>query len=169
MSAPDPIPELDLYAELGVDRRALPAAIEAAYRQMIKLHHPDVAADQVAATTRVKRINLARHWLSDPQRRAAYDRTFGWDRIEIQSDWQPPATTVEDLLRVHEVRRRRQPPYAGIARFGLAMIGGGIAMGIAGPALGALGSILIFCGIVPLLYGGVGVVVGIVMRRVTLS
>ena len=30
MSVPDPIPEVDLYAELGVDRRASPAAIEAA-------------------------------------------------------------------------------------------------------------------------------------------
>ena len=32
---------------------------------MIKRHHPDVAADQLAATARVKRLNVARHWLSD--------------------------------------------------------------------------------------------------------
>jgi hypothetical protein len=169
VSVPDSIPEVDLYAELEVDRRASPEGIEAAYRQMIKRHHPDVAADEAAATTRVKRLNLARHWLSDPQRRAAYDRTFGWDRVEIHSDWQPPSTTIEDLLRVHEVRRRRQPPYAGIARLGLAMVGGGIAMGFAGGTLWTIGSLLVFCGAVPLLYGGVGIVVGIVMRRVTLG
>jgi hypothetical protein len=85
---------------------------------------------------------------------------FGWDRVEIQSDWQPPSTTAEDLLRVHVVHRRRQPPYAGIARLGLAMIGGGIAMAFAGSSLGTLGGLLIFCGVVPLLYGGVGIVVG---------
>jgi curved DNA-binding protein CbpA len=42
-------------------------AIEAAYRSLVKRHHPDVAAS--ADDQRMKRLNLARDWLTDPIRR----------------------------------------------------------------------------------------------------
>jgi len=39
----DSIPRDDLYGELEVSRQASVAAIEAAYRRLVKQHHPDVA------------------------------------------------------------------------------------------------------------------------------
>lgn len=76
------IPRFDLYAELEVSRSAAPESIEAAHRAMAKRHHPDVALATGAATSvidaeaRIKRINVARDWLLDPERRARYDRAL---------------------------------------------------------------------------------------------
>ena len=65
----------DYYAVLGVDRDADTEAIKRAYRRLAKQHHPDTnnAPD---AEARFKEINEAYEVLSDPQKRATYDR-FG--------------------------------------------------------------------------------------------
>ena len=71
----DSIPRDDLYGELEVSRQASVAAIEAAYRRLVKQHHPDVArSDDVE---RIKRLNLAREWLTDLDRRRRYDASRG--------------------------------------------------------------------------------------------
>ena len=71
----DSIPRDDLYGELEVSRQASVAAIEAAYRRLVKQHHPDVArSDDVE---RIKRLNLAREWLTDLDRRRRYDLSRG--------------------------------------------------------------------------------------------
>jgi hypothetical protein len=71
----DSIPRDDLYGELEVSRQASVAAIEAAYRRLVKEHHPDVArSDDVE---RIKRLNLAREWLTDLDRRRRYDVSRG--------------------------------------------------------------------------------------------
>ncbi len=67
----DPIPHLDLYAELEVEPGATLEAIEAAYRAQMKRSHPDLAGP--GGLERSKRLNLARSWLTDPGRRARYD------------------------------------------------------------------------------------------------
>jgi curved DNA-binding protein CbpA len=67
------VPEDDLYARLEVAVDASPEAIELAWRALLKLHHPDVAGNDDAATDRAKRINVAHDWLSDPELRARYD------------------------------------------------------------------------------------------------
>jgi hypothetical protein len=65
------IPRFDLYEELEVSRLASEEVIEAAYRSLVKVHHPDVSStDDVE---RIKRLNLAREWLKDPVRRRRYD------------------------------------------------------------------------------------------------
>ena len=69
------IPTLDLYRELEVDPAASIETIDAAWKSLLKRHHPDVTADAGAAHERVKRLNLAHEWLSDPERRALYDRS----------------------------------------------------------------------------------------------
>jgi hypothetical protein len=66
------IPSQDLYRELEVDAGASTEAIEAAYRSLMKRHHPDRAGPDGLA--RSKRLNLARDWLVDGERRARYDR-----------------------------------------------------------------------------------------------
>lgn len=69
------IPSFDLYAELEVSRQASVEVIEAAYRTLAKSHHPDVA--RPADTERIKRLNRAREWLTDPVRRRRYDAATG--------------------------------------------------------------------------------------------
>ncbi|HTD33850.1 MAG TPA: molecular chaperone DnaJ [Candidatus Elarobacter sp.] len=64
----------DYYDVLGVARNADESTIKRAYRQLARQHHPDVAADKVAAEHRFKEINEAYEVLSDSQKRANYDR-----------------------------------------------------------------------------------------------
>ncbi|HYG29938.1 MAG TPA: J domain-containing protein [Allosphingosinicella sp.] len=58
------------YDDLSVTPDAQPAVVEAAYRALMKQHHPDHAG----AAERAAQINAAFAVLRDPQRRAAYDR-----------------------------------------------------------------------------------------------
>ncbi len=66
----------DYYEVLGVPRTAPEGDIKRAYRQLARKYHPDVAADKTAAENHFKEINEAYEVLSDPQKRANYDR-FG--------------------------------------------------------------------------------------------
>ncbi len=65
----------DYYEVLGVSREATPEDIKRARRRLARQYHPDVNKDP-DAETRIKEINEAYEVLSDPDRRAAYDR-FG--------------------------------------------------------------------------------------------
>lgn len=62
------------YDTLGLDRRCTTAQIRAAYRRLVKQHHPDVNHTEPEATRRVQALNTAHATLSDPVRRAEYDR-----------------------------------------------------------------------------------------------
>ncbi|MDG6103248.1 DnaJ domain-containing protein [Dactylosporangium aurantiacum] len=64
----------DPYQVLGVARDATPEEIQRAYRTLARRQHPDINKDP-GAEERFKQINEAYHVLSDPQRRAAYDRS----------------------------------------------------------------------------------------------
>ncbi len=66
----------DYYEVLGVPRTAPEGDIKRAYRQLARKYHPDVAEDKAAAENHFKEINEAYEVLSDPQKRANYDR-FG--------------------------------------------------------------------------------------------
>ena len=61
------------YARLGVDAAATPEAIAAAFRRKARVLHPDVVG--TGDTSAFLRMKEAYDVLSDPQRRAAYDRT----------------------------------------------------------------------------------------------
>ena len=63
----------DLYELLGVARDADADAIKKAYRRLARQYHPDVNPDP-EAQERFKEVSLAYEVLSDPQKRAAYDR-----------------------------------------------------------------------------------------------
>ncbi len=66
----------DYYEILGVDRGADEAALKSAFRKQAMEHHPDRNGGCEDAEARFKEINEAYSVLSDPQKRAAYDR-FG--------------------------------------------------------------------------------------------
>ena len=63
----------DLYDLLGVARDADADAIKKAYRRLARQLHPDVNPDP-ATQERFKEVSRAYEVLSDPQKRAAYDR-----------------------------------------------------------------------------------------------
>lgn len=71
----------DYYELLGVDRAASQEDIKRRFRQLARETHPDANPDDPAAEERFREIAQAYEVLSDPQRRAAYDRgeTLGGD------------------------------------------------------------------------------------------
>ena len=63
----------DYYAALGVSRDATPEEIKKAYRRKARELHPDVN-DAPDAADRFKEVTVAYEVLSDPQKRATFDR-----------------------------------------------------------------------------------------------
>lgn len=68
------MPTKDYYELLGVARGASSDDIKRAYRNLALTHHPDVAEDKTRAEHHFKEVNEAYQVLSDPQKRAQYDR-----------------------------------------------------------------------------------------------
>jgi DnaJ-class molecular chaperone len=68
MAAQDP------YAELGVKKEASADEIRKAYRRLAKQFHPDLNPGKPAAEARFKSVAAAYDLLSDPEKRARYDR-----------------------------------------------------------------------------------------------
>ena len=66
----------DYYEILGVERTCDAGVLKASYRKLAMEHHPDRNAGCGESEGRFKEVNEAYSILSDPQKRAAYDR-FG--------------------------------------------------------------------------------------------
>jgi DnaJ-class molecular chaperone len=60
------------YQTLQVDRAASPEVIDAAYRRLAKIFHPDVNTSP-DASQKMRDINEAHSVLRDPSKRSAYD------------------------------------------------------------------------------------------------
>lgn len=70
------MPNQDPYAALGVSRDATPDQIKSAYRKLARQYHPDVNPDNPEAEAKFKEVSTAYAILSDPDKRAQFDR-FG--------------------------------------------------------------------------------------------
>ena len=68
----------DLYAILEVEPSASPEELKRSYRRLARQYHPDANPDDPGAEARFKEVSQAYEILSDPERRANYDR-FGSD------------------------------------------------------------------------------------------
>jgi curved DNA-binding protein len=64
----------DYYEILGISRSASAKEIKAAYRRLARKHHPDVNPGDKASEERFKEVAEAFAVLSDPEKRARYDR-----------------------------------------------------------------------------------------------
>ena len=69
-------PDPDLYQLLGVPRRAPREEIVRAWRRRARAEHPDSRPRDAAAPGRFRVLAEAYQVLSDPARRAAYDRAL---------------------------------------------------------------------------------------------
>jgi DnaJ-class molecular chaperone len=74
---------MDPYRTLNVPRSADQAAIKQAYRKLAKMLHPDRNPGSARAEQRFKEVSQAYDLLSDPAKRAKYDRG------EIDADGRP--------------------------------------------------------------------------------
>lgn len=76
LSADMASPALSLYEVLGIPMTASGDEIKAAYRRLARTCHPDVAAvnRRDTSTTEFLKIHAAYSTLSDPNKRAVYDR-----------------------------------------------------------------------------------------------
>ncbi len=63
---------LDPYAILGVNSKASSEQIKAAYRELVKKHHPDAGGDK----QKILSLNAAWEVLGDKEHRLAYDREY---------------------------------------------------------------------------------------------
>lgn len=82
----------DLYAILEVERSVSPDDLKKSYRRLARQYHPDANPGDAEAEARFKEISQAYEILSDPERRAHYDR-FGSD-VNGQGDF----GSVQDLF-----------------------------------------------------------------------
>lgn len=102
------------YEILGVDRDIEGDEIKRAYRRLARTYHPDMNPGNKAAEERFKDINEAYEVLSDPDRRAQYDK-FGnfwkqkgftgvnkaWDFFKTKSN-SPAEEPEEDFSKIRD-------------------------------------------------------------------
>ncbi len=92
-------PGQDPYAVLGVSRQATAAEIKAAYRALVKEHHPDAGGDEVTIVA----LNAAWEVLGDSERRRAYDSRTATPTPGRQP---PSAHTAADAASARAAARR---------------------------------------------------------------
>ena len=85
----------DHYEVLGVDRDASPDEIKRAFRRLARATHPDANPDDPSAEARFRQVAEAYEVLSDPEKRARYDRG---DDLDLSGLFHG-AGSFDDLLR----------------------------------------------------------------------
>ncbi len=112
----------DAYELLGVPRGSDEGQVKKAFRQLARELHPDVNRHDPEAEEKFKEAAEAYEVLSDPERRAVYDR-YGWDGLDSRGY----ATQAQGFGSVADIFE---------AFFGGDAFGGGFGARAAGPAQG---------------------------------
>jgi curved DNA-binding protein CbpA len=110
-----------------------PVVIEAAYKALMKRHHPDIRSGGGAAVGEriAAELNQAYQTLRDPDRRAAYDAEEHSrqerHRAELARAFEPPVPRAAPCRRnAREPARAGQRAAAWIGAAGILMLGGAI-------------------------------------------
>jgi curved DNA-binding protein CbpA len=86
--------EQNQYQVLGVTPWASERQIRQAYRDLSKLYHPDTTElDSDKAIAKFQDLNDAYAILTNPERRAEYDRLIQFSRFSYQSKFEPNSYT----------------------------------------------------------------------------
>ena len=120
----------DPYSTLGVSRQASTDEIRKAFRAIAKKNHPDLNPGNKAAEERFKAANAAHDLLSDPEKRARFDR----GEIDATGQEVPPRQYWRDYADAPGAGRDRAGAGAGAGRegFGASGFGGGQGFGTDG-------------------------------------
>lgn len=113
----------DYYDILQVSPNAEPEVIGAAYRRLARKYHPDVYAE-LDATERMRELNEAYEVLSNPARRAEYDRSRRYERQEARRDEReaPPRPPREE--RTEPAKAAETPPREPARRLTIPIVSG---------------------------------------------
>jgi molecular chaperone DnaJ len=121
----------DYYEVLGVSRDADDATIKKAFRRLARELHPDVNTNDPEAENKFKEAAEAYEVLSDPERRATYDR-YGHEGLR-SGGWAPSSEGFGSVSDIFEAFFGGSSPFgdifgAGGGRAGGAVQGGDIAV-----------------------------------------
>jgi molecular chaperone DnaJ len=104
----------DYYALLGVSRTAPEAEVKKAFRKLARELHPDVNRHDPAAEEKFKEAAEAYEVLSDPQRRAVYDR-YGHEGLR-SGGFEPSFGRFGDLSEIFEAFFGSGDPFSMFGR-----------------------------------------------------
>ena len=134
----------DYYAVLGLGRDATTEEVKAVYRQLARTFHPDAnveaaKAEDFAAAERFKKITEAYTVLSDPEKRALYDR-YGesWRQAEKKGRRSPARSRARSAPTSKPRRKRRRQDdllehterRLGVSVAGIELIGVGVTVDV---------------------------------------
>lgn len=94
---PQTMSKRDYYEVLGLSRNATPEEIKKAYRKVAMQYHPDRNPGDKAAEEKFKEAAEAYEVLSDPDKKAQYDR-FGHAGLSGNGRGFSGATNMEDIF-----------------------------------------------------------------------
>ena len=97
---------IDYYKILGLDKNAQEADVKKAYRKLARKLHPDLNPTDPAAKQKFQQINEANEVLSDPVKRAKYDK-YGKDWMHAE-EFEKQRKQQEEYQRQFGQRSGRQ-------------------------------------------------------------
>jgi len=97
----------ELYDTLNIKPTATALEIKKAYRELVKIYHPDKNPDP-SAEEKFKKISNAYEILSDDEKRQIYDR-YGVDGLEgmNHSPFSAAGINIDDIIRQQQQNQRR--------------------------------------------------------------